>query len=62
MLRWYDFIAVGIMANLMSGVFWAIVATESMWTSFFGGVLLMLLHDIWMVYCAVRKVGEDRDK
>lgn len=60
MLRWYDFIAVGIM--VMSGVFWATVATESMWTSFFGGVALVLLHDVWMIYCTVRKVSEDRGK
>lgn len=62
MLRWYDFIAVGIMANVMSGVFWATVATESMWTSFFGGVALVLLHDVWVVYCTVRKVSEDLPK
>ena len=58
MIRWYDYVAAVIAADLILGVALMALTNESAWISIFAGVAVFGIWDFWNFYCQWRKANE----
>lgn len=55
MIRWYDYIAAIITADLMQGWFFASLSATGFWGALFFAVMIYFTLDVWdYVYCKWR--------
>ena len=58
MIRWYDYLAAVIVADLILGSVITAMSSESVWMTVFGGIAVFVFWDLWNVYCNWRKNNE----
>lgn len=58
-IKWYDYIAAFIVADLMSMFLIIGIFSTDLITGFISGILIALLIEIWNAYCLYRKKIEN---